>query len=226
MLNSLLEFFNTTLFHLFGVPTTVAEVLGFITGAWCVWLVVRQNIWTFPLGILNAFFFMLLFYDVKLYADGTLQIVYMILGFMGLYAWLRFGPDRSELSVSTSTPKLIIGTLIGVAVLTAGMTVLLESLGDSNPFLDALTTSLSLAAQFLLTFKKLENWYLWILADVIYIPLYVHKDLLLTAIVYVVFLTMCVIGLRQWKQSLAKTQAQNLLELERTPLTKLNSKHA
>ena len=76
---------------------------------------------------------------------------------------------------------------------------MLRAVHDIAPFWDALTTCLSLVAQALLNWKKLENWYFWIAADVIYIPLYVVKRLDLTAIVYMLFLSMCFLGLREWR---------------------------
>ena len=75
-----------------------------------------------------------------------------------------------------------------------------ETVHDIAPFWDALTTCLSLVAQALLNWKKLENWYFWIAADVVYVPLYVVKRLDLTAIVYVLFLAMCFLGLREWRR--------------------------
>ncbi|MEC7291599.1 MAG: nicotinamide mononucleotide transporter family protein, partial [Pseudomonadota bacterium] len=59
----------------------------------------------------------------------------------------------------------------------------------------------SLVAQFMLSRKWIANWYLWIAADLIYIPLYIHKELWLTAGLYFVFLVMCIIGLREWRRA-------------------------
>ena len=87
------------------------------------------------------------------------------------------------------------GILAALVVLaTWGLTVLLRSVNDVAPFWDALTTALSLAAQWLLNTKKLQNWHFWIAADLVYIPLYGVKHLWLTALVYVVFLAMCFRG--------------------------------
>jgi nicotinamide mononucleotide transporter len=74
----------------------------------------------------------------------------------------------------------------------------LEKIGGSASFFDALTTAMSLASQWLLNRKRLESWVGWILVDILYIPLYAYKDLYLTAILYAVFLSMAVIGLRSW----------------------------
>jgi nicotinamide mononucleotide transporter len=81
--------------------------------------------------------------------------------------------------------------------------ILLE-VNDAAPLWDALTTVLSLAAQYLLCRKRFENWWFWIAADVIYIPLYLARKLPLTAVLYAVFLMMCLIGVREWSRSLKK----------------------
>jgi nicotinamide mononucleotide transporter len=78
---------------------------------------------------------------------------------------------------------------------------LLHYWGGSASFWDALTTSLSLVAQWLLNHKKLESWLAWILVDAIYVPLYMCKELYLTAILYAVFLAMAIIGLRAWQKN-------------------------
>jgi nicotinamide mononucleotide transporter len=197
MIADLLHPLNKVAVELAGAPTTVAELLGFISGAACVWLVVKQNVWTFPVGIANAILFGILFVDARLYADAALQVMYLVLQVVGWWAWLRTGPDGTTLRVTRGW-KGLAWALGGVVAITAILTPVLRSTGDAAPLLDAHTTALSLGAQALLTFKRLENWWLWIAADVIYIPLYASRGLMLTAIVYVVFLIMCVVGYREW----------------------------
>ncbi|MEA2168754.1 MAG: nicotinamide mononucleotide transporter [Solirubrobacteraceae bacterium] len=203
----MLDLLNHTLFHLFGAATSVAEVLGFLSGAACVWLVVRQNVWTFPLGAINAVLFGILFFAAGLYADGSLQIVYLVLQVFGWYAWLRFGPAQTQLRVTTASRAVVMTTAAGVALGTVVLTYVLRAVDDTAPFWDALTTAMSLGAQTLLSYKKLENWWLWIAADIIYIPLYVSKGLVLTSLVYVIFLGMCVAGLVEWRRHLAPETA-------------------
>ena len=84
-------------------------------------------------------------------------------------------------------------------VATVPLTMLLVAAHDVAPFWDALTTALSLAAQWLLNTKKVQNWHFWIAADLIYVPLYLVKHLWLTGIVYGIFLAMSVAGLRAWR---------------------------
>ena len=70
------------------LPLDVTEVLGFVTGAWCVWLTVKQNIWNWPIGIANDAFFLVLFLRAHLFADAGLQVIYIVLGVFGWYWWL------------------------------------------------------------------------------------------------------------------------------------------
>lgn len=183
------------------IPFTLTEDLGFITGALSVWLTVVENIWNFPIGIANDLFFFVLFLQAGLFADMGLQVIYVLLAVQGWYLWLRGGKNKTALQVSNvSFPEL--GILVLITLLaTAGMTFYLQSIQDSAPFWDALTTMLSLVAQYMLNKKFLENWYGWILADLIYIPLYIYERLYLTSAVYVLFLLMCLIGVRAWLQS-------------------------
>jgi len=80
------------------------------------------------------------------------------------------------------------------AASTAGLTLYLRSVHDAAPFWDALTTVLSVIAQYLQTKKVVESWHVWITADVFYIGLYLYKSLALTALLYLIFLIMCIIG--------------------------------
>jgi nicotinamide mononucleotide transporter len=184
------------------LPLNLTEVFGFVTGGVCVWLTVRQQIWSWPVGLANNVFFIALFFNARLFADMTLQFIYIVLGVLGWYWWLRGGERRSRLRVSRATPATLAVLAALVAATTWGLTLFLRSVGDAAPFLDALTTTLSLAAQYLLTRKLIENWYIWITADIIYIWLYANRGLPLTAVLYALFLGLCLLGLREWRRSL------------------------
>jgi nicotinamide mononucleotide transporter len=87
---------------------------------------------------------------------------------------------------------------------TAAFTPYLRSVGDASPLLDALTTVLSVEAQYLMTRKVIEHWLVWMAADVIYIWLYTERGLYLTSLLYVVFLAMCVAGWREWRREVSQ----------------------
>ncbi len=199
---------NHVLFVVGADHVTVAELAGFITGAVCVWLTVKVHIANFPVGLANDAFFLILFLAAGLYADSGLQIVYFVLGVIGWWQWLHGGVNRSRLEAGSSSPPELIVLLGLVAAATWGLTLLLEAAHDVAPFWDALTTALSLAAQWLLNTKKIENWYFWIAADVVYVPLYGVKHLWLTGLVYVVFLLMCFRGLAEWREEIVRSSTE------------------
>jgi nicotinamide mononucleotide transporter len=191
------------------LPLDVTEVFGFVSGAWCVWLTVKQNIWNWPIGLLNNAFFLVLFVRAHLFADSSLQVVYLVLGVLGWYWWLRGGRGKTALPIMHTGPRTALALAIILAGATVALAVGLGRVHDAAPFWDALTTVLSLIAQYMLTRKLFENWALWISADVIYVGLYVAKGLPLTAVLYAIFLAMCVAGMRQWRTAM---QAQTALE--------------
>ena len=186
-----------TVFSLLGEPVSWAELLGFVTGIACVALAVAQRIETFPTGIANNAFFLILFADARLFADAGLQLVYMALGAMGWWLWMT--RSRGPLEVSRASVQLLLGMTVAVGAATLVLVPVLRAAHGAAPGWDALTTSMSLGAQLLLNLKRLETWYVWIAVDVIYVPLYLSRDLNLTALVYVVFLALCVQGWRQWR---------------------------
>ena len=184
----------------------MTEVLGFITGAACVMLVVRQNIWNYPLGLANNLFFIILFWQARLYGDMGLQVVYVVLAIIGWYWWLHGGEHHSRLKVRR-TGVVEACVLVAVcAALTFGFTLYFRSVNDSAPFLDALTTALSLVAQWLLNGKRIENWFVWITADVIYVYLYASKGLILTSVLYAGFIGLCIAGLLAWCRYLTESR--------------------
>lgn len=185
------------------------EVLGFMSGALCVWLVARQNVWNWPVGIANNVAFLILFWASGIYADASLQVIYLALAVYGWWAWVRGGQARTKLTVSRTTRNQWLGlAVLGVAG-TTGLTLLLHAVTDSTvPLPDATTTVLSLLATWGQARKKLESWWLWIAADVIYVPLYAYKDLWLTSALYVGFIALCVFGLRSWLVSVKAPGAQ------------------
>ncbi|GAA2308965.1 hypothetical protein GCM10009853_078030 [Glycomyces scopariae] len=195
---------NPVLFNAFGVPTTLIEVLGFASGALCVWLVARQHIANWGIGIFNCLMFIVLFTQWGLYADAGLQLVFIVLGAYGWWNWVRGGGPADDTLPVSRTGRTEWTALVGAGLAAlAAIAILLDRATDSTvPFWDALTTVLSLMATYGQTRKRVESWWLWIAADLVYIPLYASKGLYLTSILYIGFLALCVLGLRNWRRDL------------------------
>ena len=190
------------------MPTTFTEAFGFATGAFCVLLTVDAHIANFPVGLGNNIFLFVVFLEARLYADMSLQVVFFILGVIGWWSWLYGGANRTRLTISRVSRWEWIVLPPLAAGLTYAMSLLLARLGDAAPLRDAATTVLSIVAQYLLNRKRLEHWWVWILVDVISIQLYVDRQIYLTAGLYVLFLGLCVAGLRQWRRAPAEDRTQ------------------
>lgn len=187
--------------------SSCAELFGFITGVLNVWLVTREHIWSWPLGVLNAGFYSVVFARTGLYSDTGLQVVYLVLSLYGWWHWLRGGPSRDTVVV-TRTPRRTALLLAGIALVSwvtlAAITRRLP--GAALPWLDAALVSVSLVAQYMMTRKLLEHWLLWIAVDVVYIGLFINRQLPLTAMLYTVFLVLAIIGSVHWHRSAARTR--------------------
>lgn len=185
------------------------EVFGFITGGACVWLGVRGSIWNWPIGLSNNIAFLILFWKGRLYADAALQVVFFSLGVYGWFTWLRGGEERSSPPVTRALRIEWILLAIASPFLTWGLREWLIVAGGAAPFWDALTAVISLGEQYLMCRKRVECWILWMIVDVIYVPLYLSRDLPLTAVLYGVFLVMCGVGLRAWSLEYAKGRGES-----------------
>jgi nicotinamide mononucleotide transporter len=180
------------------------EVLAVATALASVWLLLRLHIWNWPVGLVSVSCYAVLFFNAKLYADALLQGVFFGFGAAGWFAWLRGAARGDAGRVTRATPEeWRWGATIAVAGI-AAVAVALQSLTDSPlPWIDAAIFVLSLLAIWGQALRRLECWWVWILVDVISIPVYLARDLPLTAALYAVFLVLCVAGLRAWRLRLA-----------------------
>jgi nicotinamide mononucleotide transporter len=184
------------------VTVSALEAAAFSTGLVSVWLAVRLRAATWPAGIASVACYAILFFEAKLYADAALQLLFIVLGFAGWHGWRR-GAAASRLAVTyASRRERILAAAISLGA-TAALAMFLGVLTDSPaPGLDAAIFVLSLAALWAQARKKLETWLLWIGVDLISIPVYLARELPLTAALYALFLLLCMAGLRAWRAQL------------------------
>ncbi|MEP7264103.1 MAG: nicotinamide riboside transporter PnuC [Bacteroidota bacterium] len=183
------------------------EVAGFLFGVAGVVLTLKENVWCFPVGLINVAVSLFLFYNQKLYADAIQQSVYIILLTYGWFGWLH-GEKKNVLQISKSTSSLLISCLFIWMTGTFILGYLLQNYTDaSTPWPDSAATILSFIAQWMIAKKKLENWLLWIVVNISYIAIYVYKDLLLYAVLFFVYLILALAGFYAWKKEM-KTYAR------------------
>jgi nicotinamide mononucleotide transporter len=186
------------------------ELLGFATGVVTVVLLIRENEWGWPVGIVNNLFLIVVFTHSRLYAATGLQALYIPLAILGWHNWHRGGGQKKRLAVSNAPVRLLLLLATASVVSAAALASFLRTVRDPAPFRDATATVLSLNAQYLMTRKAMESWYVWIAADVIYVSVYFGRGLYWTVGLYVIFMAMSITGWREWNRSRKQVARENL----------------
>lgn len=177
-----------------------AAVLGVIA----VWLTVKQSRWCWPIGLVMVLLYTWVFFDVKLYSDMLLQVVYAVLQVYGWWQWTRRSQAQQGRLVSyLATGPVLISLFAGALVSVALGTAMAHFTDAAQPWLDATLTGFSLVAQVWMAQKRVQCWPLWILLDVIFVAMFVYKELYLTAALYALFTLIAVQGWREWRNDWA-----------------------
>ena len=196
---------------LFGYPLSYVELAGTATGLASVWLAARINIWTWPIGIINALTFFVLFYQVQLYSDMVLQLYFLATTIYGWYYWSR--RDATD-NLGKIIRRLATRTRLYLAVAVVLATVALGTVTAqvhewwpspfpepaAYPYPNAFTTTLSVTAMLLMARRRLECWALWCTVNVVSVVLYLVKGILLTALLYLAFLGISLYGWFDWQR--------------------------
>ena len=181
------------------------ESVGLASGLLCVWLLIRENVWTFPIGLIYARVSVLVFTQERLYADVLLSGYYVIMNAYGWYYWLYRGARTASQTLAvTVTPRRAVVPLIG---LTAAATVAMGWFFDTQtnadlPYWDSATTCMSFTAMWMTARKYLESWIVWLIVDIMATVIYLLKGIELYAVLYGVYLAMAVMGWRAWQRSM------------------------
>lgn len=181
------------------------EIFGVITGILYVILEVKQNRLLWPLGIVTSAAYVYIFFSGKFYADMGLQVYYVLISIYGWYYWSSGGvkDDRQELPVVRINRQQLILLVLTFILAWVGIYLILDRFTDSTvPLGDSFTTALAIVATWMLTRKIIEQWFLWIIANVVSIALYIYKGLYPTVILYVIYAGMAVYGYLEWKKSM------------------------
>ncbi|WP_426102796.1 nicotinamide riboside transporter PnuC [Massilia sp. TSP1-1-2] len=188
--------------------TTPLELISFVLSVMTVVLNIRQLHWAWLFAIVSSATYAVVFYDARLYGDMGLQGVFIVVSVWGWYQWLHGGAARAPLAVTSCTPKSLVYCAIGWAIGFAILSVFLARYTDTDvPHIDGFLTAGSLVGQVLLSRKKVENWTVWIIVDILYVGLYVYKGLALTAVLYALFVVLAGIGLVAWQRDAAREPA-------------------
>lgn len=184
------------------------EVLGAILGIIYIFFSIRQNIFTWPVGLISSFLYVIVFFNAKLYADMGLQVYYVVISLYGWYFWLRgkktVGSKQVPVQISTTRLRYLLAA--SSLALYVVILFILKNFTDSDvPYLDSLTTALSIVATWMLAKKYIGHWLIWIFVDAVSAGLYVYKGLWPTVILFLIYTFMAIFGYFEWKKDLEKS---------------------
>lgn len=182
------------------------EVIGLISGLLCVWLLIRENILTFPIGLVYAVVTVIVVARANLFADVILNLYYVLMNAYGWYFWTYGDRNRrsSQVLLVAWVPKaqwLAIAVIIIAGTLLMGLYFATQTSADL-PYPDSFTTVASFVAMWMSAKKYLESWVLWLVIDVVQVGLYVIKGIEAYALLYLVYLFMAVYGWMSWRRHL------------------------
>ena len=183
------------------------ELIAVGFGIISVWFAKKNNILVYPTGLVSTLIFVYILLEFQLYGDLIINIYYSIMSFLGWYLWSRTKNGTDEYPISMMTKKdFFISLLIFVITLlfVVFVYVFFDKFIDWTAYVDALTTGLFFVGMWLMAKRKVENWILWIVADVISIPLYFHKGLTFSSLQFSIFTILAILGYLEWKKRLHK----------------------
>lgn len=190
------------------IITNYIEITGAILGVLFLSFEIKQNWWLWPLGILTSLFYIFIFFQAKFYADMGLQVYYVVISIYGWWYWWRGSSDsQAELPIVRLSSRLgwmLAGLTLPLFALIAF--ILMRFTDSPVPYWDAFTTALSITATWMLARKILEQWFLWMIVNVVSLVLYVYKGLYPTVVLFAFYAVLSFVGYVQWKKDFDSAQ--------------------
>lgn len=189
-------------FSLLATPVTWLEVVAFALALAMVGFTIRVDPLGWPLACVSSLLYFALFWNSRLYGDASLQIFFAAMALWGWWQWLRgtrTGGEPLDVQSLTRSGRWRVVATIAVGWPLTGL--FLRRYTDTDvPWWDAFPTAASVVGQWLLGRKYIENWPTWIVVNAVSIALFIHKALWLTALLYVLFVALSVVGWRAWSR--------------------------
>lgn len=203
-MNQIFDFFldayqNTPAFQI------VLEGIAFVFGIASVWYAKSENILVYPTGIICTVITVYLLYINQYLGDMMMNFYYSIMSIYGWWNWSRKKNDKYAVPISrTNTKEKIIGFVLFFLTMIVTFTVYraFDYTLEIPNYIDIVTSGIFFTAMWYMATKKLENWTLWIIGDVITIPLYAYRGLGMLSLQYLIFTILAIYGYQQWKKSL------------------------
>ena len=178
------------------------EVIAVAAAVLYLLLAIRQNIWCWFFAAISTTLYVLLFIDVRLYMEAVLNGFYLCMAIYGWYTWRHGRHGESALSVTSWAPAIHLQAIAIIVVVAVINGYLLDNWTNAAfPYVDSMTTWAAIWATFLVARKILENWWYWLVIDIVSVFIYWQRDLQLTALLFAVYVVMIPFGLISWTRS-------------------------
>ena len=182
----------------------IIEIVAVITGMLSVWFSKKINVLVFPIGIISVLLYVFIFIKNELYANAVINFIYFLISVFGWWNWKRTNDkslkskENDELKVTFLNKKESVISSILVTLSFFIISITINS--DLVTKLDYCTSILGLGGIILTSFKKVENWISYLIADIILIPLCIYNGLYLTSIQYLVYTILAIMGYISWSK--------------------------
>lgn len=181
---------------------SLLEIAGALLGLVNIVLLVRRSVWNFPAAMAMVACVGIVLFEANLYAEAGLQVFFFAANVWGWLLWRRAQGTESAVPVRWLGWPARLAWLAGTAAASVAVGLLLKAHTDAVlPMADSAVAGMSVTAQLLLGLRRIENWLLWIVVDVVSIALFVARDLPLLAALYAAFLVLSAIGYREWAKA-------------------------
>lgn len=185
----------------------VLEAIIFVTGIASVWYAKKENILVYPTGIIATVISVYILLKDQLYGDMMMNFYFSIMSVYGWWNWARTKNNKKVIQISrTNTKEKIIG--FGLFVLTMVITYMVyKSSGieiETSNYIDIFTSGMFFTGMWYMAKKKIENWTLWIIADIITVPLYAYRGWGMLSFQYLIFTVLAIQAYLAWKKSINK----------------------
>ncbi|MBD3626901.1 nicotinamide riboside transporter PnuC [Cyclobacterium sp.] len=175
------------------------EAVAVFFGLASVYYSMKENILVFPTGIISTLIYVWICFQVRLYADMGINGYYFVMSIVGWYIWSHPRPGKASVPITWLGTRGMVNALLLLLVSYVTLYFVLHTFTDSDvPYWDSFTTATAFVGMWLMAKKKVENWIAWIITDVVSVPLYLYKGLLLTSFQFLVFTVLAVLGLVAW----------------------------
>ena len=191
--------------------TSLLEYAAVVSGIVSVWFSRKTSPWVYPTGLVNTVIYIYLSYQASLYGEASVNLYYTVMSLYGWWMWTRRNPSHELIvQVQWSSKKDWVGQLIFFGLVYLLLYVVLDRLrldfaAETIPWADALASASAFTGMWLMTRKKIESWYWWIITNVTSIPLYFVKGYMVTSVYYIILLVMAFAGLASWIRKAVKS---------------------